>query len=311
MLSRVANNLYWMGRYLERTEHLGRYLSVQYFASLDSPIPKQIEIALSSVQDMMGVPKSDTNILEEEVLVSAALDDQNPVSIISSVYLAREDARNVRDTISSQVWEAINNYYIFVSTYPIDVYKTRGLHDFTQNVLTHCSIIREKVDHTLLHDVRWNFIQLGIHVERAIQISRILQTHLNDTLALSKLKMGDAIEPHQWTVLLDCLEAKDMYSKTYNSLPNRTDALEFLLLNPAFPRSVLYNFEYIDRVIKEINPADKGNHDGVKFKTGKEINSYRYLTVDEINEHISDFLAETIKKTHRIDNIIFDAYFKR
>ena len=311
MLSRVANNLYWMGRYLERTEHLGRYLSVQYFASLDSPVPKKIEIALSSVLDMMGVPKSDTNLLEEEVLISASLDDQNPVSIISSVYLARENARNVRDTLSSQVWEAINNYYIFVSGYPIDVYKTRGLYDFTQNVLTQCSIVREKVDHTLLHDVRWNFILLGIHVERAVQIVRILQSHMNDTIALSKIKMGDAIEPHQWTVLLDCLEAKDMYSKSYNTPPNRTDALDFFIFNSLFPRSVMYCLEYIDRLIKAINPGDIANRNGVQFKTGKTINSFRYLTIEEIDSEIVDFLSQTITKLHNIDNIIFEAYFKK
>jgi uncharacterized alpha-E superfamily protein len=311
MLSRVANNLYWMGRYLERTEHLSRYLCVQYFASLDSPVPKQIEIALSSVLDMMGVPNTHDQLLEEEVLVSASLDDKNPVSIISSVYLAREDARNVRDTLSNQVWEAINNYYLFVSSYPVDVYKSRGLFDFTQNVLTQCSIVREKVDHTLLHDVRWYFIQLGIHMERAIQITRILLSHMNDTDTLLKMKMGEAIEPHQWTVLLDCLEAKDMFRKVYNSLPNRKDSLEFFLFNPVFPRSVLYNLEYIDRVIKEINPADNGFRNSVKFKTGKEINSFRYLTVEEIDEKIIGFLGETIAKLHSIDKIIFDEYFKR
>ncbi len=311
MLSRVANNLYWMGRYLERTEHLGRYLSVQYFASLDSPVPRQLEIALSSVLDVMGVPKSNHKILEEEVLVSASLDDKNPVSIISSVYLARENARNVRDTLSTQIWEAINNYYLFVSTYPVDIYKTRGLYDFTQNVLTQCSIVREKVEHTLLHDVRWHFILLGIHLERAIQITRILMSHLNDTEALLKLKMGAAIESHQWTVLLDCLEAKDMFRKIYNTLPNRKDSLEFFLFNPIFPRSVLYNLEYIDRLVKEINPADLGSQKGVKFKTGKEISSFRYLTVEEIDDQIIGFLGKTIHKLHAIDNIIFEAYFKK
>lgn len=300
-----------MGRYLERTEHLGRYLCVQYFASLDSPVPKQLEIALSSVLDMMGVPKSNHKLLEEEVLVSASLDDKNPVSIISSVYLARENARNVRDTVSTQVWEAINNYYLFVSSYPVDVFKTRGLYDFTQNVLTQCSIVREKVDHTLLHDASWQFIQLGIHVERAIQITRILLSHLHDTDTLLKMKMGDAIEPHQWTVLLDCLEAKDMFRKIYNTLPNRSDSLEFFLFNPVFPRSVLYNLEYIDRLIKEINPAYTGSRKGVKFKTGKEINSYRYLTLEEIDTEIVGFLGKTILKLHSIDNIIFEAYFKK
>jgi len=309
MLSRVADNLFWLGRYLERSEHLARYLSVQYFSSIDVPYQQQRERALLSILDMIGMQPDSESPLEEEVLVAVALDEKNPVSILSSAYYGRENARSVRDSISTEVWEAINNYYLFVSGYPVDVYKTKGLYDFTSNVINHCSIVRGKIQYTLMHDVAWRFIQIGMHLERAAQTIRILISKITDIQTLSNFKLGEPLELQQWNILLDCLEAKDMCRKYYNALPNRLNTLEFLLLNPEFPRSVSFNLTNAHVQLEKVSQMKEFSKTSLEFKVGKDINHFRYLEIEDVNDNVIPFLEETLQKIHVICDLIIDEYF--
>ena len=132
MLARVANNLFWMGRYIERSEHIARYMNVNYFSSLDAPNIKSQDrqFVLRSMLFMLGDPeKDDAKILiEEDVLFSIGLDTDNPFSIISTVKLARENANSARDLISTELYEAINKFYHFVLNYPKGVFVKNGLH---------------------------------------------------------------------------------------------------------------------------------------------------------------------------------------
>ena len=312
MLSRTAENLFWMGRYLERTEHLARYINVQYFFSLDTPHPRQRELAILSIADMIGFEVSNTNrdINEEAVLVSAALDDNNPVSILSAVFMVRENARSVRDSISSELWEAINDFYHFVSDYPIDVYKTRGLADFTHNVFKYCSTVRGRIQYTLLYNTRWLFIQLGLHLESAAQVVRILISKINDINEVSKLKVGDAINQQEWDLLLDCVEAKDMCNKYYTSLPNRYNTLDFLLFNPYFPRSVINRLKQVLETIEKISPETPGVKNNISFKVAKIITPFFYLNVNEIDDNLTGFLEDLLSKIYLISDLIADEYFK-
>ena len=312
MLSRAAENLYWMGRYLERTEHLARYINVEYFSSLDSPHPKQHELALLSIADMIGlpVPEIGENINEEEVLVSAALDENNPVSISSAVFMARENARSVRDSISTELWESINNFHLFVSSYPIDIYKTRGLSDFTSKVIGSCSNVRGRIQYTLLYNVGWLFIQLGLNIESASQIVRIMISKLNDINEISKLKIGDAIHEREWDILLDCVEAKDMCNKFYTSIPNRENTIDFLLFNPLFPRSVMNRLNTALGFLKRISPEHTINKKSIHFRAAKIITPLQYLDVNEINDNLTGFLEDLLSKIYLISDLIAEEYFK-
>ncbi len=309
MLARVAENLFWFGRYLERSEHLARYLSVQYFSSIDVPYIQQRERSILSILEMVGMQTDNDKPLEEEVLVAVALDENNPVSILSSVYSGRENARSVRDSISNELWEAMNNYYLFVAGYPVDVYKTKGLYDFTTNVITNCTIVRGKIENTLMQDVTWRFIHLGINLERATQVIRILLSKIKDINALNDYKLGDSLELQQWNILLDCLEAKDMCRKFYNALPNRLNTLEFLLLNPEFPRSVSFNLTLVHELLKAISQKKQFSKTSLEYKVGKDINHFRYLEVEEADVNIISFLEETLLKINLFANLIVEEYF--
>jgi uncharacterized alpha-E superfamily protein len=312
MLSRVAENLFWMGRYLERTEHVARYINVAYFASLDRSHPRQHELTILSITDMIGLPKPDfgNELNEEEILVSAALDDTNPVSILSALYAARENARSVRESISSELWEAINNFYLFVSEYPVDIYKTRGLSDFTNHVIQHCSNVRGRIQQTLLHDVGWLFIQLGIQLESTSQIVRIMISKLNDMNEINKLGLSKSLEEQQWDVLLDCLEAKDMCKKYYSHIPNRENTIEFLLFCPDFPRSVKSLFRSILNCLKKIDRKNTKGNKTIDFRVAKLVSKYQYLEVTEIDDNLPDFLEELLSKIYLISDLIVDEFFK-
>lgn len=311
MLSRVAENLFWMGRYLERTEHLARYINVEYFSSLDRSHPRHHELALLSIADMIGlqIPEDGVNINEEEILVSAALDENNPVSILSALFAARENARSVQDSISSELWEAINNFYHFVDQYPVDIYKTRGLSDFTMSVIQHCSNVRGRILHTLLHDLGWLFIQLGIHVESASQIVRIMISKLNDIEEIDKLKVGGSMHEQQWDVLLDCLEAKDMCKKYYTSVPTRENTLDFLLFNPHFPRSVSSRLTMVLNYLEEIAKDKLKSSKGIGFRVGKLVTPFQYMEVHEIDHNLPEFLEGLLSIIYLISDQIVEEYF--
>jgi uncharacterized alpha-E superfamily protein len=311
MLSRVAENLYWMGRYLERVEHLARYINVEYFSSLDVIHPRQHELAIISIADMIGLPKPDMEsaINEEEILVSSALDENNPVSILSALFAARENARSVRESLSSELWESINNFYHFVSTYPVDIYKTRGLSDFTNHVIQYTSNVRGRIQNTLMHDVGWLFIQLGIQVESASQIVRIMISKIDSIEKVNRLKLGRYIQEHQWEVLLDCLEAMDMCKKYYTTLPNRTRTIEFLLFNPDSPRSVNSRLNLILRYLKRINKTNSKHAKSIDFRVAKLVAPYQYLEVHEIDDNLPAFLEELLSKIYQISDFIVDEFF--
>jgi len=300
-----------MGRYLERAEHLTRYINVEYFSSLDGAHPRQHEMAILSIANMIGLPRPniDSTINEENILVSAALDENNPVSIVSTLFRGRENARSVRESISSELWESINNLHHFVGQYPVDVYKTRGLSDFTTNVLQNCSNVHGRIQHTLLHDVGWLFIQLGLELESATQIVRIMISKLNDIDEIGKVKLGKSLNEQQWDILLDCLEAKDMCKRYYTSLPNRQNTIEFLLFNPDFPRSVLSRLTLVLKYLKKINQKNAKNAKGIDFRVAKIVTPFQYLEVQEIEGNLPEFLQDLLSKIYLINDLIVEEYF--
>lgn len=162
----------------------------------------------------------------------------------------------------------------------------------------------------MLHDVAWNFIQLGMHLERSTQLIRMLISKLTEINELHEYKVGEALEIQQWNILLDCAEARDMCRKFNNASPDRLLALEFLLLNPRFPRSVVYNLTHTLNFLGRINPT-KLNHKGsLEFKVGKIINHYQYLEIEDIQNNMIPFLEESRKNIYQICDLIVDEYFR-
>ena len=297
MLSRVANNLYWMGRYIERADHLARYTKAIYFSSLDAPILKTYDrkFVLESMLYMAGIFDME-EINERDVLFRIGLDKENSNSIISNITFARENARGARNAISTDLWEAINKYYHLVTNYPQEIYLSTGLYDFTQMIADQTSIVSSKIYGTLLHDGEWAVILFGMHIERAIQIIRIINAKLNDIYKIEQAGHPGTEMSFEWTNLLRCAESFDMNRKFYRTIPDRVQVLEFLMLNQNCPRSISYSLKGIRRYEEKISRNESQDANTISYKIRKLSEQYRYLSFDEYKDDIYGLLNSTQAK---------------
>ena len=310
MLARVANSLYWTGRYIERSEHLARYLRVQYFSTLDTPMSQNKDFVLRSILTMYGMKLEDEeNVEEQAILLRVGMDAQNPASLLSTVFSARENARSVRYIISTELWEVINQYYLFIKEYDPQYYQTRGLYDFTIRASKHCSIVRSYLDHTLIHDEIWIFITLGIYLERAAQIIRILSSKLHDVEVLSENGENIPLKQYQWTVTLKVLEAFDMYRMAYRRAQSQNSVVEFLTSNADFPRSVAYNLGKVHELIVRLSQITD-YQERLQFKAGKLSSHFHYLEFDEIKKDLPTFMSVSLNRIYELNEMIEKAYFQ-
>ncbi len=312
MLSRIANSLFWMGRYLERAEHAARYAKVHYFSSLDAPLAQNKEFILESILTMTGTLEEyklkNEFIIDEEVVFTISLDETNPVSIKCSINRARENARGARDSISGELWESINKFYHFINNCSRYDLKRLGIFNFTEKIVEFCAIVNGHIDKSLLHNEAWAFIHLGIHIERSNQITRILISKIIDIQKINDETLSEAAENYQCVTLLKSAEAFDMSRTHYQALPNFRDTIEFLILNNDFPRAIRYNLSRLSKYLGKINHSRLEERDSLEFAVGKICSTYQYLLIDEIEDNILDFLYKTLNNIDKISDLLSKKY---
>ncbi len=313
MLARVANNLFWMGRYIERSEHIARFMNVDYFSSLDAPndLSQTRQFVLKSILFMVGDPvKDDHQILnEEEVLYRVGLNPDNKFSIINNVKYARENANSARDLISTELYESINKFYHFVLNYPVETFVKNGLYDFTVNVAEMSSVLRGKIRGTLLHDSIYAIIMMGVNIERATQITRIINAKYNDALTSQGSygnKFGNSFE---WTTLLKCAESYDMMRRLYKKTPTSITTLEFLILNPNCPRSVMNCLNQVYGHIQILDPSKVYNKESTAFLIGKVRSEYQYKHIEEIEGDIQTFIENILNSLAEVSQKMEKEFF--
>lgn len=313
MLARVANNLFWMGRYIERSEHIARYLNVNYFSSLDAPnqLSQSRQFVLRSMCFMVGDPELDDDkiLLEENVLFKIGMDHNTPYSIINNVKLARENANSARDLISTELYEAINKFYHFILNYDSTYFVKNGLHDFTLNITEMTDILRGKIRGTLLHDPVYAIIMLGINMERATQIIRIINAKYNDALK-SQGSYGDKFsKSFEWTTLLKCAESYDMMRRYYKKTPTSVSTLEFLILNPNCPRSIMNSLNQVYRHIKVLDSTTNYNKNSTAFLIGKVRSEIQFKHIEEIECNIQTFIENILQNLSEISLKMENEFF--
>jgi len=313
MLARVANNLFWMGRYIERSEHLARFLNVNYFSSLDAPdeLSQSRQFVLRSVMYMSAneIIDADITLEEENVLFNVGLNSEQPYSILNTFINAHENARSSRDLISTELFECINRINHSIKDYPIDKFVKSGLYDFTTLVTQATSEVRSKIKSTLLHDEVYAIIMLGVYLERALQVARIINSKLSDVSA-AKAIYGDKAEgSYQWTTLLKCVSTYDMMRRFYKKTPSRKTTLEFLILNEKCPRSIKNSLNQINKYISIISKNRDISTDSAAFLIGKMNSEFDYKLIDDIDENLEEFTADLINKLVLIADKLEENYF--
>jgi uncharacterized alpha-E superfamily protein len=245
MLSRVAASLYWMGRYLERAENIARLLDVNIqllidFGSIDDQGVKEHWVpVLRSVGDeevfFQHYAKADSASVTEFMTFHR----QNPNSVFSCVCAARENARQVRDQISFEMWEVLNEVYLFLQASDAQKVWRDGPGAFYDQVKRYSHLFQGLTDATFSRTEGWDFLQFGKYLERADKTTRILDVKYHILLPRAT-DVGGAIDTAQWQAVLRSTSALEAYRRFYVTeiLPKKV--AEFLVLSDSFPRSLRY-----------------------------------------------------------------------
>jgi len=264
MLARVAENLYWIGRNIERCEHCSRYMKVQFFSTLDAPMSQNKDFTLRSILFMSGSNfQSQTILNENEVWQKVIFDANNSNSILNIIKNTRENARSIRNVISEEFWESINKWYLESRDLDAQKFSSDRMFSFSESMNTNIVIIKSRLHHTFLHDDIWHFICLGIYIERALQVLRIIRSKISDSIILSDNGVNQTILQYQWTTLLMCLEAFGIHQKKYKGQRSKKSIFELALANGGFPRSFKYAALKVKRHLEGISVYPSG-HQTVK-----------------------------------------------
>lgn len=234
MLSRVADSLYWMARYLERAENTTRMIDANIQTMLELK-PQAVERQLRRINESLGAPLDVSGgITVPELEAALIFDSRTPASIISSIMQARENARQVREQISSEMWSGLNGLYHFVKQYDHEDLDQQLPLDFLSEVRKKISLFKGEMDSTMSHGEEWRFLQIGRHLERAEAMSTLLRAHGEELCGQQE------IDDLELLALLRSANAFEAYLKKYTAAIASEKIIEFLVLNPQHPYSVLY-----------------------------------------------------------------------
>jgi len=310
MLARVAENLYWMGRHIERADFCTRYNAVQYFTSLSAPMSGHKDFILRSILYVSGSTFVDTGELDEnQVWQTVIFNPDNPNSIFSSISHCRENGRSIRNTISSELWEAINKLYLFSKQRSQQQFSSSDLFWYSEQMVSHIALIKSCMVNTLLHDDVWHFLNLGILLERTLQVLKIIRTKISDSAILSNSGVLENLKLFQWVVMLRSVGAFDAHQNMNpsNLMSNET-IFKLILSNEMFPRSIHFAtnkiHNHLTRISVQSEQVKKISSDF--FNTIQQNNAFsEYENQDAVITHIEELESWISSVNNQIQDLFF------
>jgi len=251
MLSRVADSLYWMSRYLERAEHTARLIDVDFQLRLDYAAEAGSGRWLRLLEALQVPVPAGGKIDAGSLAYALTLERSNPSSIASCIFAARENLRQVREQCSSEMWEQLNRLYLQVSNTSKAESWLLNSHIFFRAVLEGAHLFQGVTDSTMSHGEGWQYIQLGRYVERTDTLARLIGTHFG-SLTQPPDQAVESEEYLEWVGLLKSCAAFEAYCKTYTAVMRPLRVAEFLLLNPEFPHSVRFSVDMVHASLARI-----------------------------------------------------------
>ncbi|MEQ9619814.1 MAG: alpha-E domain-containing protein [Deltaproteobacteria bacterium] len=312
MLSRVANSIYWMSRYFERAENIARFIDVNLHLILDSPVEldEQWEPLIKITGDIEHFEERyGDDATKDNVIHFLTFDRENPNSIISALTNARENARSVREIISSEMWEQINKSYFNLLGAEGESGRLDSPHDFYTNIKMQSHLFIGITDTTMSHGEGWHFARLGRLIERADKTSRILDVKY--FILLPRVEdVGSPIDNIEWAALLKSASAFEMYRKKYRKIDPRKVA-EFLMLDSFFPRSIHYCLMKAEESLHKITGTEPGTYrNEAERKLGRLCSELDYANIDEIiSGGLHEYLDNFQTKLNLVGDAIFDTFF--
>jgi len=252
MLSRVAERVYWLGRFLERTENTARLILVRHNAILD--LPREVQADWEQVLQVMGSEQHFAELgatANEKNIISYVFGErENPSSIISSLTSARENMRTTREILPSEAWERINSLYLSVARRSQKDLPQSARHAVLNNIIQACQQVTGLLSGAMNHDAAYQFVSMGRNLERADMSTRIIDS-------ASAGLMGDSadVSPFRnvlWISVLQSLSAYQMYRLNVQRNVSPADVLKFLFQSTVFPRSVAHCLHEIETCIASL-----------------------------------------------------------
>ncbi|MGM0552429.1 MAG: alpha-E domain-containing protein [Pseudomonadota bacterium] len=253
MLSRVAERVYWMARYVERAENTARMVTAFHLLALD--MPKSVQLSWKGLVEVTGNDAVFDNHYqrddERNCVKFLLADADNPSSVLNSLRAARENVRTTRDLVPSEAWEVMNELYLSARDHIDQGIGKRGRFEFLSDVIQRCQTLTGLLAGTMSHDAAYDFIRLGRNLERADMATRQV-----DVGALKLLKKGgEDPEPYEgllWTSILRSESGFQMYRQHVKRRINGVDVVRFLLQNDAFPRSVTHALTQVQDALEKL-----------------------------------------------------------
>lgn len=321
MLSRVADSLYWMSRYLERAEHTTRLVDVNLSLMLDESTSSSDHRWLRLLESLANPKRLRWEGSPYALANTLIFDTELKSSILSCIKGARENARHVREQISTEQWQRLNSLYLDV-TQPehrkllqtdSPQVSSEAPSNFLVRVMEAIHQFQGITDSTMSHGEGWQFIQVGRFLERASAIATLLEAYLDDLWALPD-GMAENNQFLAWMGLLRSATAFEAYCKVYTADLAPERLLEFLLLDPEFPHSVRFSISSVDRALEAIytksGPKNgKGRTEQLHRMAGRLNAQLGFVSIDELlRGNVIDFLHSIQRQCQEIHGSIYQLY---
>lgn len=296
MLSRIAESLFWIGRYIERSDGTARILDVHLQLLLEDPWIEE-NLACRSLLSVMGTEVAeDAEVTRADVLTILAVDRNQPASIAYSLGAARENARRAREVVNTELWEVLNTTR---ARMPRRVASDK-VHEFFAWVRERSALVVGIVESATNRDEAYRFFTLGRSIERADMTARLLATR----------SLTEASGP-SWTTILRSVGAYEAYLRTYRGMPSAQKAAEFLLLDRLFPRSILYSVSLAEQQLREIEPrTDRvGVSDQALRLLGQIRSELEYRSISDLVADLPTHMDAVQHTTTSVSEAIRARYF--
>jgi uncharacterized alpha-E superfamily protein len=253
LLSSVAERVYWMSRYIERAENTARIILVNHNLLLD--MPRAMELGWEPLVAIMGSREAfyehHAEASERNVIRYLVSDPHNPNSLVACLAQARENLRTTRAIVPRSAWETLNDTYAYASENKATATARRGRYAYLRHIIDYCHMLGGKLSGTMSHDQTYDFLRMGLNMERADMTTRVIDVRGSNLLPTHReeLKPFDDI---QWKSVLDSLAAYQMYRRQVHVRVFGKAVLRFLLQDSVFPRAVQYTLSEVEHCLRSL-----------------------------------------------------------
>ena len=306
MLSRVAERLYWMSRYLERTEDTARIVSAYNHLIMD--LPKGAEPGWDIMVQILDADpyfhQRFRSVNEQNVLKVLVADDSASCSIPYSIEAARENVRTTRDVLPEETWELVNELALFVREVAPNSVGRRNRHAFLAEVVSRCQTINGLMASTLTRDHAYSFIKVGRLLECADMATRMVDVGAGDIL--DRDGSTSAFDPLLWGAMLQALSAASAYRRQIGPLVDRDAVVDFVFLDTAFPRSVKFCLQGIGEELGRLS-----NHEEPLRVLGRVWRRLNRLTKEDMTQaELHGFIDDFQLQLHQLHTAIEETWFR-